>query len=78
MTVTQSGFIVIGDIEKEYNSTAWLKPEEVTDIANAYLLYTLDKTAITHLGRTDSGDNSDTWDMNKVKEEIRNKKGDTF
>ncbi len=63
---------------KEYNSTAWLKPEEVTDIANAYLLYTLDKTAITHLGRTDSGDNSDTWDMNKVKEEIRNKKGTPF
>lgn len=57
----------------QYNNTAWLKPEEVADIVNAYLLYSKDKNTTVHLGRTDSSDVPDTWDASKVKEELRNR-----
>ncbi len=56
----------------EYNNTAWLKGEEVADIVNAYILWSLDNSAISHLSQTDKP-TSDTWSPEKVRQEIQNK-----
>ncbi len=55
---------------KEYNNTAWLKEEEVVDIVNAYILWEMDNSLISHLSQTDKS-TPDTWSSDKVKEEIR-------
>lgn len=59
---------------KEYNNTAWLKESEVVDIVNAFILWKLDHNTITHLGQTDQP-TSDTWDAEKVRQEIKNRGG---
>lgn len=59
---------------KEYNSTAWLKTEEVEDIVNAYILWEKDNSTISHLSQTDKG-SSETWAADKVKQEIINRGG---
>ena len=59
---------------KEYNNTAWLKSEEVADIVNAFILYSLDKNTIIHLSQTDKN-TSDTWSADQVKQEIKNRGG---
>ena len=56
----------------QYNNTAWLTHDETLDIANSFLLYTLDQNAIIHLSQQDEP-GSDTWSSEKVKEEIRSK-----
>jgi len=57
----------------ENNNTAWLKENEVVDIVNAYILWELDNSMISHLSQTDKP-SGDTWSESKVVEEI-NKKG---
>ncbi|NTU74229.1 SpoIID/LytB domain-containing protein [Candidatus Roizmanbacteria bacterium] len=57
----------------QYSNTAWLKPEEVADIANALLLAKTDSGTTTHLCQTDQAKCSDTWDANKVKEELKSR-----
>lgn len=59
---------------KEYNSTAWLKEEEVVDIANAYILWEKDNSMIVHLSQTDKP-TGDTWSADRVRQEIVNKGG---
>jgi len=59
---------------KEYNSTAWLKTEEVEDIVNAYILWEKDNSTISHLSQADKG-SSETWAADKVKQEIVNRGG---
>ncbi len=59
---------------KEYNSTAWLKEEEVVDIVNAYILWELDNNAIIHLSQTDKGI-PDTWSAEQVRQEITSRRG---
>jgi len=54
---------------KEYNSTAWLKEEEVVDIVNAYILWQIDNSTIIHLSQTDKSI-PDTWSTEKVRGEI--------
>lgn len=44
----------------QYNKSAWLKPEEVADIVNVIMLSADDNMA-------------DTWDVDRVKNELRNK-----
>jgi len=58
----------------QYNNTAWLKSEEVADIMNAFILYSLDKNTIVHLSQTDKNI-SDAWSSDQVKQEIKNKGG---
>ncbi|PIQ72112.1 hypothetical protein COV86_04815 [Candidatus Roizmanbacteria bacterium CG11_big_fil_rev_8_21_14_0_20_35_14] len=58
----------------QYNNTAWLKPEEVADIVNTFILYSLDKNTIIHLSQTDKNI-SDAWSADQVKQEIRNRGG---
>ncbi len=56
----------------EYNKTAWLKSEEVADIVNAILLVRADGSMASHVGQPDKP-TGDTWDQNKIKEELRRK-----
>jgi len=62
---------------REYNKTAWLKPEELADIANALALAKRDNGVISHLAQPDkpNPDGTDTWDREKVKNELRSRGG---
>ncbi|MBI3366159.1 hypothetical protein HY041_00835 [Candidatus Roizmanbacteria bacterium] len=57
----------------EYNKTAWLKPQEVADIANIILLAKRDSSIGEHLYQTDKPNpaGTDTWDAEKIKSELR-------
>ena len=59
----------------EYNKSAWLKPSEVADIVNVVLLYQKDSSTQNHLCYKDnpSGGCTETWDVEKVKSELRNR-----
>ena len=63
---------------KEYNNSAWLKPEEVADIANVILLARLDSSIRDHLYQLDKPNpaGTDNWDMTKVRSELQ-KRGKT-
>lgn len=64
----------------QYNKSAWLKSEEVADIVNVLLLAQRDSSTQNHLSQTDkpNPDGTDTWDMERVKSELRNKGGKPF
>lgn len=53
----------------EYNKTAWLKSEEVADIANVILLARVDSSSSPFLYQVDAGGN--VWNEEKVREELR-------
>lgn len=56
----------------QYNKTAWLKPEEIADIANVLLLAKADGSTQKHLVQVDkpNPDGVDTWDAGKVQSEL--------
>jgi hypothetical protein len=54
---------------KEYNKSAWLKPNEVADIVNAILLSQKDNSINSHLAPPDQGG----WSIDRVKEELKNR-----
>lgn len=58
-----------------YNKTAWLKREEVADIVNVLLLAKADSSSQNHLSQVDkpNPDGTDTWDVEKVKAELRSR-----
>ena len=60
---------------KEYNKSAWLKTEEVADIVNVLNLAKKDSSTQTHLAQIDkpNPDGVDTWNMESVKSELRNR-----
>lgn len=55
-----------------YNKTAWLKPEEVADIANVILLAKADGSTQQHIVQVDkpNPDGVETWDVGRVKSEL--------
>lgn len=57
----------------QYSNTAWLKAEEVADIANIILLAKADSSTIEHLYQTDKPNPAGTenWNEEKVKQELR-------
>jgi len=59
----------------QYNKTAWLKPEEVADIANVILLAKADGSTQKHLAQPDktNPDGVDTWDSGRVKNELKSR-----
>jgi len=59
----------------EYNKTAWLKSDEIADIANILLLAKNDSSTISHLAQTDKSnpDGVETWDKEKVKNELKSR-----
>src|SRR3989344_8859367 len=58
-----------------YGGTAWLKPDEIADIANVVLLAAADSGTREHLYQVDKPNlaGSDTWDAEKVKRELKNR-----
>jgi SpoIID/LytB domain protein len=64
----------------EYHNTAWLKSEEVADIANALMLAKADGSVASHLSQPDkpNPDGTDTWDRDRVKKELRDRGGSPF
>lgn len=63
-----------------YGGTAWLKGEEVADIANVLMLVQRDGGTKEHLYQVDKPNpaGTDTWDAEKVKQELRNRGGTPF
>lgn len=59
----------------QYNGTAWLKNDEVADIANTLLLTKADSGTREHLYQLDKPNpaGTDNWDANRVKQELRNR-----
>lgn len=60
---------------KDYASSAWLKSEEVADIANVLLLAKADASTQKHLPQVDkpNPDGVETWDSGRVKQELKNR-----
>lgn len=61
----------------QYNKTAWLKPDEVADIANSISLAKLDGSVGEHLYQPDKPNpaGTDTWDQERIKSELKNRGG---
>lgn len=61
----------------QYNSTAWLKSDELADIVNAVLLAEKDGSTKSHLYQTDKSnpEGTDTWDAATVKSELASRGG---
>lgn len=59
----------------EYSKSAWLKAEEVVDIANVILLARADSSTREHLYQTDKPNPNgvDTWDAGRVKQELQSR-----
>lgn len=64
----------------QYAGTAWLKPEELADIANVILLARKDSGTRDHLYQTDKSNpkGTDTWDSGRVKQELKNRGGTPY
>lgn len=64
----------------DYDGTAWLKNNEVADIANVILLARQDSGTIEHLYQPDKSNpaGTDTWDAEKVKSELQKRGGAPF
>ena len=61
----------------QYSKSAWLKPSEVADIVNVLMLAKKDGSTQVHLSQVDkpNPDGVDTWDAEKVKQELRSRDG---
>lgn len=57
------------------NGTAWLSSSDVADIVNVILLVSADPSTKEHLYQTDKPNpaGTDTWDANRVKQELQNR-----
>ncbi len=64
----------------EFGKSAWLKSEEVSDIANVILLVRKDSGTREHLYQTDKSNPSgtDTWDKARVRQELQSRGGTPF
>jgi len=64
----------------QYNGTAWLQSSEVADIANVLMLVQRDNGTKEHLYQTDKSNpaGTDTWDAERVKQELRARGGSPF
>lgn len=64
----------------EYGKSAWLKSEEVADIANVILLVKRDSGTKEHMYQPDKPNpaGTDTWDRDRVKSELKSRGGTPF
>ncbi len=64
----------------QYGGTAWLKEDEVADIANVIMLVHKDQSTIAHVYQTDASNpaGTDTWSSDRVKQELKNRGGNYF
>lgn len=63
-----------------YSKSAWLKSEEVADIANAIMLTKRDSGVSEHIYQPDkpNPEGKETWDSDRVKQELRSRGGTPF
>lgn len=61
----------------QYDNSAWLKAEEVADIANVLMLVQKDSSTRPHLYQTDkpNPEGVETWSADKVRQELANRGG---
>lgn len=73
-------FYAAQGVRAEYAKSAWLKSEEVADIANVIQLSKRDDGVSSHLYQPDkpNPEGGETWDKEKVKQELRNRGGTPF
>lgn len=64
----------------DFNKTAWLKSQEVSDIINTILLAKKDSSVQEHLYQPDKSNpaGTDTWDNERVKSELRSRGSTPF
>ena len=64
----------------QYGKSAWLKSEEVADIANVIMLIKADSSISSHIYQTDkpNPEGGDTWNEDKVIAELRARGGTPF
>lgn len=65
-------FYAAQGFRSQYGKSAWLKPEEVADIANVVLLAKADGSTKNHLYQPDkpNPEGTDTWDAGRVRQEL--------
>lgn len=63
-----------------YGGTAWLKSEEVADIANVIMLVQKDQSTIANVYQVDASNpaGKETWNSDRVKQELKNRGGNPF
>ena len=73
-------FYAAQGFRNEYGKSAWLKSNEVADIANVLLLAKQDSSVQSHLTQVDkpNPDGVDTWDFERVKQELRSRGGNPY
>jgi SpoIID/LytB domain protein len=64
----------------EYNKTAWLRSEEMADIANVIMLVRKDSSLTENMYQVDKPNpaGKETWGFDRVKTELRNRGGTPF
>lgn len=64
----------------EYDSSAWLKSDEVADIVNVLMMANKDGSIQVHLPQVDkpNPDGEETWDAERVKSELRSRGGSPY
>lgn len=64
----------------EFSKSAWLKAEEVADMANVIMLIKRDSGVASHLYQVDkpNPEGTDTWNYDQVKQELRSRGGTPF
>ncbi|MBI4038685.1 SpoIID/LytB domain-containing protein [Candidatus Daviesbacteria bacterium] len=73
-------FYAAQGLRTEYAKSAWLKGEEVADIANMIMLTKRDSGLSEHLYQPDkpNPEGKETWDIGRVKEELKGRGGAPF
>lgn len=73
-------FYAAQGFRSQYAKSAWLKSEEVVDIANVIMLVKRDSGVGVHIYQPDkpNPEGQDTWSPDKVKEELKNRGGSPF
>jgi len=64
----------------EFNKSAWLKSNEVADIANVVMLLKRDGGVSSHIYQTDkpNPEGQETWDEARIKQELQGRGGNPF
>jgi hypothetical protein len=73
-------FYAAQGFRSEYGKSAWLKSNEVADIANVLMLAKRDSSTTNHLSQADkpNPDGTDTWDAGKVRDELKSRGGTPY
>lgn len=73
-------FYAAQGVRAEFAKSAWLKSEEVADIANATMLMKRDSGVSAHIYQPDkpNPEGGETWSPDKVREELKSRGGNPF